>query len=144
MKRFFCLFALVLLLSPCALADAYIKVNTYDLPVKSHYSVVIDGTVSYGKDGRVFDFDSLCIDLYLTESEDTAYLQIFSVTDRLIHNTGMTKVSVYREGNRAYFAASDGLYVIGEYDESDIWIDYRGLSFRLRPVYDFSPYSDWK
>lgn len=147
MKRFFCFLFVLVLLPVFSLADAYIKVETQDRPVTAHYSVFVDGTISSsGKGGKLFDFDSLCIDLYLTDSEDYAYLLISNCTDHLIYSSGLAKVSVYRDGNRAYFCNSSGLYVIGEYDENgtDIWIDYHGRSFRLSPVYEFSSYSDWK
>lgn len=148
MKRFFCVLLLLVLFSvSCAFAEAYIEVRTVDPVVTSHYSVSVNGADSaMGKGDPVFDFNSLCIDLYLTDSEDEAFLLIACCKDKFMRSTGFIKVSVLNDENNIYFSSSSGLYLIGRWDENgtDLWIDYSGKSFRLRPVPAFSVYSDWE
>ena len=63
-----------------------------------------------------------------------------------MRSSGLMDVSVVKDGARFYLSNSYGLYLLCEWDENgtDLWIDYSGRSFRLRPVSDFSVYSDWK
>ena len=147
MRRFFCLLMLFLFVVSFACADAYLKVNPVDPAVTAHYSVFVNGdSAVIGKGDRIFDFNSLCIDLYLTESPDEAYLLIACCADHIMHSSGLMTVSISMDDGHVYFTNSSGLYLIGEWDENgtDLWLDYSGRSFRLHPVSGFSVYSDWK
>ena len=148
MRRFCFLLIMVFLFVPCAYSDTYLEVNPIDPTVTAHYSVFVNGdTATLGKGGSLFDFNSLCIDLYLTDTEDEAYLIIACCKDHIMRSSGLFKVSVINDDGHVYFSSiSSGLYLIGEWDENgtDLWLDYSGRSFRLTPAHDFSVYSDWK
>lgn len=147
MKRFICLFFVFSLLTSFACAEAYIKINPSDPVATAHYSVFVNGdSATVGKGSRLFEFNSLSIDLYLTESEEEAYLLIACCNDHIMHSSGFLQVSVVKDGTSIYFMNSSGLYLMGEWDENgtDLWLNYSGRSFRLRPTEKFSVYSDWK
>ena len=144
MKRFYCLILALLLLPVISLADES-DLNAYR--ITEHYSLLIDGqTITSPKGGRMFDFDSLCIDLYITESHDIAFLSVTIVDSFLRRSSGLQRVTVQSYGNTIYFSDEYGFYMTGQRDENGdgYWINYVGRSFLLRPVSKFSAYSDWK
>ena len=144
MKRFFCLILVLVLLPIVSLADEA-DLNAYR--ITEHYSLLIDGqTITSAKGGKMFDFDSLCIDLYLTESHDVAYLSVTIVDSFLRRSSNLQRVTVRSYGDIIYFSDEYGFYMTGQRDENGegYWINYIGRSFLLRPVSKFSVYSDWK
>lgn len=144
MKRFFCLILVLVLLPVVSLADES-ALNAYR--ITEHYSLLIDGqTITSPKGGKMFDFDSLCIDLYLTESHDVAFLSVTIVNSSLRRSSNLQRVMVQSYGDTIYFSDEYGFYMTGQRDENGngYWINYVGRSFLLRPVSEFSVYSDWK
>jgi hypothetical protein len=145
MKRLLALIFVVILFPVVSLADHFELMPDLS-PVTSHYSVVVDGTVSIGKGGSPFDFDSLCIDLYLTDSDTVGYVSIILCKSGNVSCSGLRSVDILCNGESYYFTDSNGFYVTAQRDENgtDYWINYTGKNFRLRPVPEFSVYEDWK
>jgi hypothetical protein len=94
----------------------------------------------------LFDFDSLCIDLYITESEETAYLCITTCKSFINRTSGLQAVSIQYNDGKIYFTDRNGFYLTGQKaeDGDGYWIDYIGRSYRLHPVAEFSVYGDWE
>ena len=147
MKRVFSLvLALLLCLVSSAFSEGYLQLNPGDPAVTSHYSVYVNGAAgSSGTGGPLFSFNSLCIDLYLTDSETDAYLLTAVCRDHIMHSSGLVHVSVLNDDGLLYFSTVSGLYLTGHWDPNgtDLWVEFSGRSFRLRPVPAFSVYSDW-
>lgn len=146
MKRFFALFLVLVLLPVVSSADFVDDVVHY-LRAVSHYATLVDGNVgTVGKTSEsIFDFDSLSIDLYLTESEEFAYLCASVWKDGQIRTTGLVLCTVQMKDGNLYFTNSNGFYLTGRRDDAVdcYWIEYSGRSFRLRPAPIFDIYGDW-
>lgn len=147
MRRSLSLLVVLILLCSfsSALSESSIDQTLYILSIKDHYSVFVDGTTASSGKGRLFDFDSLNIDLYLTNNENYCYLCITEISDGIITTTHLIRATIETLSDRMYLSYNN-LYLVARRDEngSDIWIDYKGRSFRLRPSQPFSVYEDWK
>lgn len=139
MKRFLCLFMVVFLIPVCSFAES--------LFIDKHYSLFIDSTANIvGTGGSLFEFDSLCIDLYIMNDESTAF-GTFSLTDSGVYLTSSCRFTIRTRGDgTVIFVQDNGEFFEVEYDENgtDLWIYYNGRNYRLRPVPAFSIYEDWK
>lgn len=139
MKRFFCLFLLLLFVPLFSLADS--------LFISRHYSLFIDSTANITAGGSsMFEFDSLCIDLYIMNDESTAY-GTFSRAESGLYLTSSCRFTIRtRNDGSVIFAQDNGEYFVADFDENgtDLWINYNGRNYRLRPVPAFSVFEDWK
>ena len=143
MKRYICfVFSIFLFLS--FFSYSYAETD-YDF-VSSHYSLFLDGRFVPGAFGNPFDFDTLFIDIFFIDNPQKAYLCISERFSDIFISTGMSTVSVAERNGNIYFAYENGEYLTGHYDENgtDLWIDYKGNSFRLCPVHPFDPTCDWQ
>ena len=144
MKRLFALILAVVLLPVFSLAE---DSEQYQYRITEHYSLLIDGRSAKSSMGTsLFDFDSLCIDLYITESSETAYLCITTCKSYISRSSGLQSVSIQYNDGKIYFTDKYGFYLTGHKDEGGdgYWIDYIGRSYRLHPVAEFSVYGDWE
>ena len=141
MKRLFALFLVLLLIPAISFSD-----DGDPIYISKHYSLFVDGRHSVGKDANFFDFDSLCVDLYMVEGNEKAYLSVAKSFLGIFADSGSLAVTVKEKDGILYFVSSDGNLTTGYYDENgeDLWLDVAGHTFRLRPVEPFSIYDDWK
>ena len=116
------------------------------LYVSRHYTLFIDGRLATSGKASLFDFDSLCVDLYMLDGDQRAYLSVSKSFSGIFIASGTVAVNVVENNGTLFFASDDGNYTTGRYDENgeDIWLDLEGRTFRLRPVPTFSIYEDWK
>jgi len=139
MKRFICLFILLLLFPVFSFSESFF--------INRHYSLFIDSSTTItGKGDNAFDFDSLCIDLYIMSDESTAF-GTFSRTEFGLYLTTSCRFTIRKRNNgTVIFVQDNGEYFDVTYDENgtDLWINYSGRNFRLHPVPAFSLYEDWK
>ena len=140
MKKLFALLFVLVLLPIVSFAE---------LPSKNfsaHYTLFMDDSSTRGVKGeKVFDYDSLGLDLYMIEGGKECYFtSIRSFSGIVI--TGTTHASIVALGDVLYLADDSGYYFTVTYDENgeDLWIEYEGRSLRLRPVPVFSLYEDFR
>ena len=136
------LFLSVLLMSVVSVSLADLD----PLYVSKHYTLFIDARIATSGKARLFDFDSLCVDLYMMDGDQRAYLSVSKSFSGIFIASGTVAVNVVENNGTLFFASDDGNYTTGRYDENgeDIWLDLEGRTFRLRPVPTFSVYDDWK
>jgi len=135
MKRIIILFVL-LLIPVFSFADPFF--------IDRHYSLFVDSSaVSSGYGESMFEFDSLCIDLYIMSDEATAFCSV-SRTDNGFYLTDSNRYSVINDNGSVTFIADNGYYFTALYDENgtDLWINYDNRNYRLHPVAAFSALSD--
>ena len=138
MKRLFCLF-LLLALAACAFpgcAESY--------SVDQHYTLFFDAVGTAAGMGNSFDYDSLCIDLYLMKGHETAYIIVSRCFSDLFVTSGMEKYTVSDQNGVLYFVRDNGEYFTADYDENgtDLWIYYDNTQFRMRPISSLSYFED--
>lgn len=137
MKKLFCLFFVLILLPVFSLAD--------QIALTDHYSLFIPkGAGRTGKDGNLFSFDSLSIDLYVSEGGESGYLCTTKCFSGLFITSGMVRVSISDQDGVLYIVDDGGNFITGCYDEngSDLWLDTEGHKFRLRRLPSFSLFED--
>ena len=136
MKKLFCLLLVLVLLPVVSLADPRI--------IYAHYAFFMDDESSRTpKGGKVIDYDSLCLDLFILEGGKECYLtSVRSFSGIVI--TGTTNASITERDGLLYLSDQSGNYLTAYYDENgeDIWLQYENHYFRLRPVPVFSMYTD--
>ena len=136
MKKLLCLLLVSVLLPVVSLSDPRI--------ISAHYAIFMDDESSRGPKGeKVFDYDSLCLDLFILEGGKECYLtSVRSFSGIVI--TGTTNASIAERDGLLYLADDSGNYWSAYYDENgdDIWLQYEGRYLRLHPVPVFSLYTD--
>ncbi len=139
MKRIFCLLFVLVLLPVFSLADS---AETYS--VDQHYVLFFDAVGTATGMGNSFDFDSLCIDLYMMKDHDTAYVIVCKCFSDLFTTSGMEKYSVSDRDGTLYFIRDNGEYFTAAYDDNgvDLWIVYDNSHFRMKPVSSISYFED--
>jgi len=140
MKKLLCVLFVLALLPVFSFAESFSK------PISAHYTLYMNEESTYGPKGeKVFDYDSLCIDLYMIEGGQECYLHIVSsFSGFVLSNT--TNASFITRNGITYLADDNGLFTVVEYDENgeDLWIVYENRTLRLRPVPVFNLYEDFR
>lgn len=141
MKRFLSLlFAVVFsCLSVPASAEDPVRIST-------HYSLFIDSNYATSAKGdHYYDFDTLCLDIYILEGNKTAFLIESKTYSGLFLTSGSQKYHIMeRPDGSLLFSMDNGAYFYGYFDEngSDLWVTYYDAQVRLKPVASFSIFND--
>ena len=140
MKKLITLILILALALPAlALADDAFRIT-------KHYSMHIDsyaGDAMPPKGGKMFDFDSETVDLYLASDGTTGYLISTTCTAGLFINSGMAKVSVVDLNGQMFLLDDAGNHRNIRYDEDgDLWIDMGLHYYRMHLVDHVNMYRD--
>lgn len=139
MKKLICLLLLLVLLPVFSLAE-----YTEPYSVDQHYVLFFDAVGTATGKGNSFDYDSLCIDLYMMKNHETAYVIICKCFSDLFTTSGMEKYTISDKDGVLYFVRDNGEYFSAVYDENgvDLWISYDNTQFRMKPVSSLSYFED--
>lgn len=141
MKRFLCLILAIVLSCVVLVSFADESVN-----IATHYSLFIDSNYALAAKGaRYFDFDTLCLDIYVMEGNKTAYVIESKTYSGLFLTTGSQKYNIMERPDGSWlFSKDNGEYFYGIFDEngSDLWVTLYDGELRLKPVDSFSIYTD--
>ena len=139
MKNLFCLLFVLVLFPVFALAE-----YTEPCAVDQHYTLFFDAVGTATGMGNSFDYDSLCIDLYVMKDRETAYIIICKCFSGLFITSGMEKYTISDQGGALYFVRDNGEYFSAVYDENgvDLWISYDNTQFRMKPISSLSYFED--
>lgn len=141
MKRFLCLFFAVVFSCVVCVSFADESVN-----ISTHYSLFIDSNYAKSAKGdRYYDFDTLCLDIYVMEGNKTAYIIESKTYSGLFLTTGSQKYNIMERPDGSWlFSTDNGAYFYGYFDENgeDMWVTMYGGELRLKPINRFSIYSD--
>jgi len=132
---------LALALPALALAeDEYYITDHYALHINDH-----SGNSTAVNGGRMFDFDSMTVDLFITSEQGTAYLITTTCTSGVFLSSGVQKVRIVTIGDQSLIVNDSGDSMSLDWDEDgDLWIDF-GLSyFRMQHVKNMDAYNDRK
>ena len=132
---------LALLLPAAALAE--------DLCIARHYAIHIDGTspaLKTQNGGRLFDYDSFTMDLFLTNDLVNGYMFQTKYISGVFLNSGMIQCKIATVQDQKYLVNGSGdNFPIMEDDESDdLWINFGRGYFRMHLVDIFKSGTDWK
>ena len=139
MKKLICLLLLLALFPSFAFADS---ADSYS--VDQHYVLFFDAIGTATGMGNSFNYDSLCIDLYMMKGHETAYVVICRCFSDLFTTTGMEKYTVSDQNGVLYFVRDNGEFFTAVYDENgvDLWVFYDNSQFRMKPVPSLSYFED--
>ena len=113
-----------------------------------HYSLFIDGRapqIYTAKGGKLFDFDSFTVDIYLDEEGTNGYYIDTTCTDGLFLTSGMDKIRVMDKWGQLLIIFGNGENIPIEWDEDgSLWLQFSRGWFRLQQVTGFDVSADWK
>ena len=110
-----------------------------------HYSALVDARSSVsGKGASMFDYDSLTLDLYLSDDSTTGYLNITTCISGIFFNDAMNPVRIATVNGQMYLVSGNGtnLRIERDAESQDIWIEYGQHMYRMRRVEPLSIYAD--
>ena len=137
MRRFISLLLVFLFLFSVSFADSD------RVAVSAHYSLYIDALASSFGKGNSYDFDSYCVDLYMLEGNQKAYVSAITCFSGVFTNTGTVPVSVAERDGILYFVYETGSSFTGHFDDAGIlWLNLDIGTVRMNAVPYFSPMTD--
>ena len=142
MKRLITIILILAMIVPAAaVADA--------VYIARHYAIHIDATapsLMTPTGGRLFDYDSFTMDLYLANDLENGYMFQTQYASGIFLNSGMIQCKIATIQDKKYLVNGSGdNYPIMDDDETgDLWIDFGRGFFRMHLVDTFSAGTDWK
>ena len=144
MKRLTAIFLFMVML-----LSAAVSIADETFSIVRHYTLNINGNSGQlvsGKGGKVFDFDSFTVDLYLDEEGKNGYYIETSCVDGIFLTSGMDKIRILDSMGklRIVFGSGENIPVEWDEDNQSVWIQFSRGWFRLQLVPSFDMYTDWK
>ena len=115
--------------------------------ITTHYAVLFNSNYFIsGKGEQQFEFDSLTIDVYLTENGIDGYMQITRFASGIFLNANMKPIQLVDLYDGMYLVDSSGYYYSIKKDENDdsLWIQYANHYFKMTRMDPISTYEDWQ
>ena len=112
--------------------------------MSQHYVLFFDALGTATGMGNSFEYNTLCIDIYMLNDNKTAYVMISQCVHDFFISTGTEKYSVNEVKGVLYFVRDNGEFFTAIYDENgtDLWINYHDTQMRMRPVSSLSYFED--
>ncbi len=138
MKRLIAVILIVFLFVPSA-----VFADSDRVAVSAHYSLYIDALAASAGKGNSYDFDTYCVDLYMLEGNQKAYVNAVTCFSGVFTNSGTVPLSVAERNGEMYFVYENGNTFTGYYDDSgDLWLDLDIGTVRMFSVPYYSPLTD--
>jgi len=145
MKKLLAVILILALLLPAAAALA----DTNSFYIVKHYTLNINGNSGQlvaGKGGKVFEFDSFTVDLYLDAEGKNGYYMETTCMDGLFLSNGTysCRVADTMHGPRLVLSSGENLAIEFDDENDSVWLQFARGWFRLQLAPSFDMYSDWK